>query len=313
MLRLIRCALVLVALAGPSASFAQTASQKQARTLYGEGVALFKSGKFEEAADKFQQAYNLDPAPILLYNLARAAEEMGSAKAAVGHYEAYLIRFPEAEDKAEVERRIRTLKAVLEAASNGFLSIGGLPDGAEVAVDGTAFDPGPDGRWKLKPGDHEVVVSVAGKPPWTAKATIRDADTTRLEYVAAVEPPPPPSQGPSAMAIGGWSAVGAGVVALGAGTFFYAQTFSNADEFDQAKKDIVTAHLAGDEAGVSDAEGRKNQARDDHSSNGTLAYVMWGGGLAAAATGATLLVLDDGEAQAAIVPTLGGLGVIARF
>lgn len=317
MLRIVRSSLVLVALAlaTPSVAAAQTESQKQARQLYGEGVELFKAGEFGDAAKKFQQAYDIDPSPILLYNLARAAEEMGQAKAAVGHYKAYIARFPEAEDKAEVERRIRTLEAVLTAAMNGFLSIGGLPDGAEVQIDGERVPPGPDGRWKLKPGEYEVVVDATGTERWSAKAAIRDADTTRLDYVGATAGPDP-TGGPGGMVIGGWTAIGVGVLALGAGTFFYAQTFSDADEFDQASGDLAKAYAVSgreDDPLVEDAAARKEQARDDHSSNGTLAYVMWGVGVAAAATGATLLVLDDGDQQAAIVPTLGGLGVVGRF
>ena len=207
------------------------------------------------------------------------------------------------------------LEAVLKAAMNGFLSIDGLPDGAEVQIDGEVVPPGPDGRWKLKPGEYVVLVNAKGGESWTARAAIRDADTTRLEYISA-STGPAPSGGPSGMTIGGWTGVGIGVLAIGAGTFFYAQTFSNADEFDQAKRDLAEAYAVTrneDDPDVKDAASRKQQARDDHSSNGTLAYVMWGVGVAAAATGTTLLVLDDGDQQAAIVPTIGGLGVVGRF
>lgn len=315
MLELLRLGLLAAAIlvAAPSAVVAQNNGPKLAQTLYGEGVELFKEGKFSEAADKFQQAYNIDPSPILLYNLARAAEEMGEAKAAIGHYKAYIARFPQAEDKAEVERRIRTLEAVLEAAQFGFMAIAGLPPGAEVKVNGEVMPPEGDGRWKLKPAEYDVVITAEDEPEFSTKVAIRDADTTRVEFVSSktTDPEPGSGDGPSAMMVGGWSAVGLGIVAIGAGTFFYAQTFSNADEFDQAKKDIAQAYL--DNASTDDAEARKDQAADDHSTNGTLAYVMWGVGLAAAATGTALLVLDDGDTQTAVVPTLGGLGVIGRF
>ncbi len=313
MLGLVRSGALLAAMlvAAPSAIAAPAASPTQAQALYGEGVELFKSGKFAEAAKKFQQAYNIDPSPILLYNLARTAEEMGQAKAAVGHYKAYIARFPQAEDKDEVERRIRTLEAVLKAAENGFLSLVGLPDGAEATVDGQVTPPQADGRWKLKPGEYEIVVKAEGEADFTTRVAIRDADTTRVEYISSSGGGD--SSGPSGMVIGGWASIGIGLVAIGAGTFFYAQTFSDVDEFDSAKKDIAKAYLAGDSAGVEDATSRKDQAADDHGSNGTLAYVMWGIGVAAAATGTTLLLLDDGDKKAAIVPTLGGLGVVGRF
>ncbi len=309
-----RTLLCLVLLTSAPALAQQPDAKAQAEALYTEGVELFQKRQFEEAAGKFQQAYNIDPSPILLYNLARAAEELGDANTAVGHYRAYLARFPEAEDEEEVERRIRTLEKIIEEARRGFLALDGLPEGAVVQIDGAALDAEPDGRWKLKPGEHKVEVTSEGESPWVVTAAIRDADTTRLTHPAAVKaPPPPPDEGGgiSGMAIAGWTSVGIGAVGLGLGTVFYFQALGAADDYDTARREVaVTSGDARDEA-IAD----QDAAEDTFNSSGTLTYVFWGVGVAAAATGAVLLVLDgdDEGASASLVPAPGGLGLVGTF
>ena len=104
--------LVAVALlAAPAA--AQTAVEK-ARAAYDAGVEDFRAKRYPAALQHFERAYKLDPSPVLIYNLARAHEEMGHAALAIEHYELYLARLPDASDRADVERRIRVMRAILE-------------------------------------------------------------------------------------------------------------------------------------------------------------------------------------------------------
>jgi tetratricopeptide (TPR) repeat protein len=81
----------------------------QASAYYDEGVTAFRAGEFEAAAERFQLAYNLDPSPELLYNLARAHEEAGNNSAAVLHFRSYLARYPDSEDSDDVRRRMADL------------------------------------------------------------------------------------------------------------------------------------------------------------------------------------------------------------
>ncbi len=104
-------AVALILLAAATAAATDGAAASKARAWYDEGVVLFKAGRFVEAAERFQLAYNVDPAPTLLYNLARAHEEAGHAAEAQLFFESYLDRYPQAEDRAEVERRIAHLRA----------------------------------------------------------------------------------------------------------------------------------------------------------------------------------------------------------
>ena len=108
-----RTALLLVCVFAPSPAAAQTAVEK-ARTAYDEGRAAFAGGDFLTALERFERAYLLDNAPALIFNMARAAEEAGLAEKAVTYYELYLDRNPTGSDRAEVERRVRVARAMLE-------------------------------------------------------------------------------------------------------------------------------------------------------------------------------------------------------
>jgi tetratricopeptide (TPR) repeat protein len=87
---------------------------EQAAQAYKDGVAAFKAEEFPTALGLFERAYKLDPSPILIYNLARTHEEMGHASEAIDHFELYLTRVPGAADRADVERRVRVMKKILE-------------------------------------------------------------------------------------------------------------------------------------------------------------------------------------------------------
>lgn len=99
--------------AAPAEAGGPTEAEATAVTRYREGVAHFKAGRFAEALERFDVAYKLDPRPVLLFNLARVHEEMGHAEAAIEHFELYLAREPQAEDRADIERRIRVMSAIV--------------------------------------------------------------------------------------------------------------------------------------------------------------------------------------------------------
>jgi hypothetical protein len=62
----------------------------RAKTLSDEGRAAFDAGRYDEAIEKFQAAYELSPAPGLLYNLAQAYRLRGDCTAALSRYRAFL-------------------------------------------------------------------------------------------------------------------------------------------------------------------------------------------------------------------------------
>ncbi|MEZ4223502.1 MAG: tetratricopeptide repeat protein [Polyangiaceae bacterium] len=90
------------------------ADRKKAQDIAGEATREFKAGNFTRAAELVREAYDLDPAPTLLYNLARALEAADDEEGALAAYERYLREDPKSENRGAVEQRIDTLKANLE-------------------------------------------------------------------------------------------------------------------------------------------------------------------------------------------------------
>jgi tetratricopeptide (TPR) repeat protein len=77
--------------------------------LFEEGAQAFKEGDLELAIEKFRAAYELEPNPILLYNMARAHEGLDEPEAAVRLYRRYLEDDPETSDRGAVQARIEAL------------------------------------------------------------------------------------------------------------------------------------------------------------------------------------------------------------
>ena len=104
----------LTAIAMLAPTDAQADAKSDARVAYQEGTGHFKAGRHPQALAAFEQAFKLDPSPVLLYNIARCHEEMGDVAQARSNFETYLKRVPDAADRADVERRIRVMQAVAD-------------------------------------------------------------------------------------------------------------------------------------------------------------------------------------------------------
>ena len=81
-----------------------------ARQFYDRGSVAYRLGDFKHAYDCFVQAYDLKPAPDLVYNQAASLDMLGNTDAAVQAYERYLALAPKAKDFARVRERIKRLR-----------------------------------------------------------------------------------------------------------------------------------------------------------------------------------------------------------
>jgi tetratricopeptide (TPR) repeat protein len=113
-----RTALWLVAaLAASRGAAAQEAppaddAQRRARALHEQGMSAYDAGRYDEAATAFDQAYQLSPAPGLLFNLAQAQRGRGprACPEALAAYRSYLRAVPTAPNRAVVEARIAEME-----------------------------------------------------------------------------------------------------------------------------------------------------------------------------------------------------------
>jgi tetratricopeptide (TPR) repeat protein len=108
-------------LGGSGAAFGQTsassppgsaspADAKRARELFKQSEKSYREGRLDEAVSFLNEAYKLDPKPVLLYNLARAYEALGDVPRAIEAYKSYLEHDPKTPDKGALEQRISSLE-----------------------------------------------------------------------------------------------------------------------------------------------------------------------------------------------------------
>lgn len=100
----------------PSSALGQSDETERTRAieLFRESQASYGAGRFREAAVYLEEAYRLDPDPILLYNLARARESGGDLELALDAYQRYLAEAPAADDRPAVKARIAALERQVE-------------------------------------------------------------------------------------------------------------------------------------------------------------------------------------------------------
>jgi hypothetical protein len=101
-----------VALAATPARAAEP-DQKAARPHYEKGATEYNLGHFADAISEFEKAYELDPAPVLLFNIAQAHRQGGNNERAAFFYRRYLEQAPNAANRAEVEKRIKDLEEAI--------------------------------------------------------------------------------------------------------------------------------------------------------------------------------------------------------
>lgn len=88
-------------------------SDRLAREHFQLGRAAFANGDFEAAAREFQEAYNLSQRSALLYNIGTAHERLHEWAEARTAFQRYVTENPTAQDRAEVEGRLRMIESEL--------------------------------------------------------------------------------------------------------------------------------------------------------------------------------------------------------
>ncbi|MCA9619864.1 MAG: tetratricopeptide repeat protein, partial [Myxococcales bacterium] len=117
-------ALLLIAAASaasPAVARAQAPAEGEKPTIdqaamverFDEAQALYREGRFGEAAAILHELIEVRPEPVLYYNLARAHDGNGELAEALTSYRRYLELAPEVADRGAIERRIATLEAQL--------------------------------------------------------------------------------------------------------------------------------------------------------------------------------------------------------
>jgi tetratricopeptide (TPR) repeat protein len=101
----------------PQLSHAASDCQSQSSVqLFDEGRKLYDLGRFEEAAQRWEQAYLECGSSKIIFNLAQAQRRAGNARRALDLYQRWLDLAPtvSAEERADVEQKIAALQVVAQ-------------------------------------------------------------------------------------------------------------------------------------------------------------------------------------------------------
>lgn len=267
---------------------ASTASAQEARELFTQGQAAYETGDYDTAVARWERAYELDPRPLLQYNLAQAYERLGFLDRAVAAYRVYVENTPGEDARAQNARaRIASLETRLTRTS--ILLTGGV-EGARVTIDGEdrGLLPHPD-PFRVEPGSHRIVVRAEGYEDFVSSVAVSGGQAAEL----AVEM----RQGATGNASDTVDSGGGGgiwlpgvIIAAGGGAAL-----------------IAGAVLGG--LALGDAGNAPGPDSDEADSARTLALVadilMFGGGAIAVAGLILMFVIQEEGDSTALVPVVG--------
>jgi hypothetical protein len=292
-----------------------------ARDLATQGAQAFEAGRYAEASDLLRRAYELVQAPSIALLRARSLAKQGQLLEAIDLYEqtsrskladdapeAFAQAVQTARTEAdELRHRLPRLKLTLLGESGG---------PSQVTIDDKPVPAVLLGVERpINPGQHVIVVQVAGLVRATRELAMVESETYRVELevgpvkpvekpVVAVVPSERPvaessHSGPPLRTLG-YVGLGVGAVGLGIGTITGLAALRHKSNLDDACKPQCPASSA-DEI-------------DSFRSNRTISWISYGVGIAAAATGVVLLAVGKPEREHVAIRALpGGLTIGGRL
>jgi hypothetical protein len=266
-----------------------------ARDLFARGQAAYQQGDYESAVGFWTRAYALEARPQLQFNLSQAYSRLGR----VEEERAALLLFVErsrGDEPSLAAARARLVMLEQRLARTGVVLEGTELDGATVLIDGEDRGrlPHPE-PFSLRPGSHEVRVTLAGYEPFRATIVVPAGEAVAVEVTMARATVAVASEGSVALPV---TMLGLGGALVLTGSVFGGLALAGSDGVVRGSDDADRAHTF-------------SIASD----------VMLGVGVAAGATGLVLFLTRRGdEAEqpgAAILPVLGrdvvGIQTIGRF
>lgn len=88
--------------------------KQQMKRFYERATRAYDVGKYAEAIEDYQRAYEIGGDPAMLYNIAQSYRLSDQPTEAVRFYRRYLLRSPNARNRDDVERKITELEKLIE-------------------------------------------------------------------------------------------------------------------------------------------------------------------------------------------------------
>jgi tetratricopeptide (TPR) repeat protein len=91
----------------------QELSDTEARALFSAAVAAYDAGRYDDALDSFERAYRRSGRAELLFNVGQCYDRLRRDEEAVEAFERFLAAMPNAENRGQVEARVRALREAI--------------------------------------------------------------------------------------------------------------------------------------------------------------------------------------------------------
>lgn len=160
-----------------------------AETLFKDGQALMKAGKYAEACAKFAASYKLDPAAGTVLNLANCQEKNGKlATAWIAYTEAAALNAKAGNKDREKFARGKA-DALRPKLNQMRVQVPFPAQGQEVRLDGNVV---PQELWNspmpVDAGEHKLESSAPGHVAWTGKVNVLPATPVEVAVVPGLQP-----------------------------------------------------------------------------------------------------------------------------
>lgn len=271
--RLLTAATLLFALS-LSAPARAAGPRSAAKAHVEEGARKYRAERYADALAAFEEAYALDPAPVLLFNIAQCHRQLGDNERALARYRQYLEQMPDARNAADVKARILDLEQTL------------------------AKEDKQKERERRPAAEPEPRTPSVQPPPPVAVATPVPQPAPNVSVIPAEAPPPAASgswKRPAA-----WATAGGAVLAVGAGVAFQIAGAGKVTDFDRScGRDAGGQPVRDPQAGGTITDAQCKGLFDDWQSDRRLAVVGYVVGGAFAVTSAILFYSSSADSSRA--------------
>lgn len=234
-----------------------------AREKFMKGQQAYQQGDYDVAIEAWKSAYDIDPRPLILYNLSQAYERYGMLPEAADALEKYLAEANAQDPNRDVARA--RLSALKERLGKTGILIKDAPEGAEIFVDGESRGRAPRTEpIPVSPGNHTVVLKLEGYQDFRGSVGVPAGQ--RIEVSAEMQAAVPMAEagveerkagaGPYILAgVGAALVIGAGITGgLALGKAKDAES-SDGDDADSAESMALVADIMGGVGGAAIAGG----------------------------------------------------------
>lgn len=189
-----------------------------AQQLYDRASEAYSAGDYDQSIEWLERAYQLDPDPVILYNLGRSYEGAAQLDKARETLEA-VEQNPDTPD--EIRQRIKTdLKRIANLSSGalqqGQLTVTSSPDKARLLIDGRVEGTTPFAG-ALPVGEHTIMLQKDGYESVEQTINIARGETTALELSLLSLTAFEDTSAPTELFVGAGIALGIGAIGIGTG------------------------------------------------------------------------------------------------